>query len=150
MKLNYFAKRLSAIGSTAGRWIATSLICLLAISFVWQGAFFSSTVAIAAPAMNLIAADMGNQAQDKLNEGAGRTKNFIRDTADRVERTANKNANRVDRATDEGSFAERKAKRDASRIEQRAERDASRTQKAVDNSKNAVERTIDSVKNAFD
>ena len=147
MKLNYFAKRLSAIGSTAGRWMAMTLLCLLAVSFVWQGAFFSNTAAIAAP--NLIAADMGKQAQQKASEDAGQTKSFIRDTADKLKRTANKNADRVDRATDNGSYVERKAKRDAARIEQRADRDSARTQKAVDNTKNAVERTIDNIKDTF-
>lgn len=146
MKLNYFVKQVSIVG----RWIATSLFCLSAIAFVWQGAFLSNNAAIAAPATSsLIAADMGDRIQDKTSEGAKNSKNFIQDTKEKVERTANKNASKVDRATDEGSFVERKAKRDAARIEQRAEEDAARTQKAVDKSKNAVERTVDNIKDTF-
>lgn len=146
MKLNYFTKRLS----TVGRWIATTVFCVSAIAFVWQGAFFSNTAAMAAPAANLIAAsDVGSQVQEKASVDAGRAKNFIEDTKNKVKRTANKNADRVDQATDNGSFVERKANRDAARIEQRADQDAARTKKAVDNTKNAVERTVDSIKDAF-
>ncbi len=147
MKLNYFTKVLSPVG----RWIATTLFCVLAIAFVWQGAFFSNTAAMADTAANLIAsADVGDQVQGKASEDAGRAKNFIKDTADKVKRTANKNANRVEQATDDnGSFIERKAKRDRDRIEQRADQDAARTQKAVDKTKNAVERTVDNIKDAF-
>ena len=147
MKLNYIKKRLSI----AGRWMATTLLCLSAIAFFWQGGFFSNTAAIADPAANLIAAaDAGSQVQGKASEDAGRAKNFIEDTKDKVKRTANKNAARVDQATDDNdSFVERKAKRDRDRIEKRADEDAARTKKAVDNTKNAVERTVDSIKDAF-
>lgn len=147
MKLNHFMKGLSTIG----RWMATTLFCLLAITFTWQGAFFSNTTAMATPAANLIAStDAGDQVKEKTSEGAGQAKNFIRDTADKVERTANKNAGRVEQATDDkGSFVERKAKRDRDRIETRAEEDAARTEKAVDNTKNAIERTVDNIKEAF-
>ena len=146
MKLNYFTKR----RSTIGRWVATTLFCVSAIAFVWQGAFFSNTAAMADPATNLIASsDVGDQVQEKTREDAGRAKNFIEDTKDKVKRTANKNASRVDQATDDGSFVERKAKRDRNRIEKRADEDAARTQKAVDNTKNAVERTVDNIKDAF-
>lgn len=145
MKLDYFAKR----RSTMGRWIAMALFCISAIA-VWQSAFFSNTAAIAGPAANLAAADIGDQAQGKASKDAGGTKNFIRDTADRVKGMAKKNADRVEQATDdEGSFVERKAKRDAARIEQRSEQDAARTQKAVDNTKNAAESSVDKIKNAF-
>ena len=66
--------------------MATSLFCLSAIAFLWQGAFLSNTSAMAAPAPNLIAStDVGDQVQEKTNEGAGQAKNFIRDTADRAE-----------------------------------------------------------------
>lgn len=147
MKLNNFTKRLSIVG----RWIATTLFCLSAITFVWQGAFFSNTAAMAAPAASLIAStDAGDQVQEKASVDAGRAKNFIEDTKDKVKETANKNAARVDQATDnDGSFVERKAKRDRDRIEQRAEEDAARTKEAVDNTKNAVERTVDSIKEVF-
>lgn len=146
MKLNCFIKRLSI----TGRRIATTVFCMLAITFVWQGAFLSNA-AMADSTANLVAsADAGDRIQGKASEDAGRAKNFIRDTADKVERTAKKNAARVDEATDDnGSFVERKAKRDAARIEQRAEQDAARTQKAVDNTKNVVERTVDNIKDAF-
>jgi hypothetical protein len=146
MKLNYFTKLVSILG----RWITTTVVCLSAIALVWQGAFFSNTLAIASPVSNsFIAADMGDKVRDKTSEDAGRAKGFIRDTADNVKRTAKKNAERVDRATDnKGNFAERRAKKDAARIEQRAEKDAARTQKAVDKTKNAVKRTVDNVKDA--
>jgi ElaB/YqjD/DUF883 family membrane-anchored ribosome-binding protein len=147
VKLNYFMKRLSI----AGRWMATTMLCLSALAFLWQGAFFSNTAAMAAPAANLVlAADVGDQVQEKASEDAGRAKNFIEDTKDKVKETANKNAARVDQATDENdSFVERKAKRDRDRIEQRADEDAARTEKAVDNTKNAVEGIVDSIKDVF-
>jgi hypothetical protein len=146
MKLNSLTKLLS----TVGRWMATTLLCLSAIALLWQGAFISNTAAMANPIVNAIAsADMGDRVQDKVSKDAGRAKNFIRDTADKVEKTASKNAAKVDNATDEGNFAERKAKRDAARIHQRAEEDAARTEKAVDNTKKAVNRTVDNIKDAF-
>ncbi|WP_315789112.1 hypothetical protein [Fischerella sp. JS2] len=147
MKLNYLMKRLS----TVGRWIAITVFCVSAIAFIWQGAFFSNTTAMADPAVNLIASsDLGDQVQEKTSKDAGRAKSFIRDTADKVEQTAKTNAKRVEQATDDnGSFVERKAKRDAARIEKRAEEDAARTQTAVDNTKNAVERAVDNIKDAF-
>lgn len=144
--MNYLMKRLS----TARRWMATTLLCLSAIAFMWQGAFFSNTSAMATPALNSIAAaDLGDKIQGKASEDAGRAKNFIRDTEDKVKETAKKNAAKVDRATDDGSVAERKAKKDAATIEKRAEEDSARTQKAVDNTKNVVERAVDSIKDAF-
>ncbi len=147
MKLNYFMKRLSI----AGRWIAKSLLCVLAVTFVWQGALFSNTGAMAAPDANLIAtADAGNQVKGKASVDAGRAKNFIEDTKDKVKQTANKNAARVDQAIDKNdSFVERKAKRDRDRIEQRADEDAARTEKAVDKTKNGVKRAVDGIKDIF-
>ena len=147
MKLNYFTKLLS----TVGRWVATTLFCVSAIAFVWQGAFFSNTAAMANPATNLIAAaGTGDQVKGKASVDAGRAKNFIEDTKDKVKQTANKNADRVDQATDDNdSFVERKAKRDRDRIEKRADEDAARTEKAVDKSMNAVERAVDNIKDAF-
>jgi uncharacterized protein (DUF342 family) len=147
VKLNSIMKRLSI----AGRRMATTLFCLSAIAFVWQGAFFSNTTAMAAPAANLIlAADVGSEVQGKASVDAGRAKNFIEDTKDKVKQTANKNADRVEQATDDtDSFVERKAKRDRDLIEQRADEDAARTKKAVDNTKNAVERAVDSIKDVF-
>jgi uncharacterized protein YjbJ (UPF0337 family) len=147
VKLNYFTKPLSIVG----RWIATTLFCMSAIAFVWQGAFFSNPVAMAAPTATLIAdAGVGDKVQGKVSTDAGRAKNFIEDTKDKVKETANKNASRVDQADDEGSFVERKAKSDRDTIEKRAEEDAARTEKAVDNTKNAVQSAIDSIKDAFD
>ncbi|MEW6492564.1 MAG: hypothetical protein AB1589_08655 [Cyanobacteriota bacterium] len=147
MKLNYFTKRLSIVG----RWMATTLFCLSAVTFVWQGTFFSNTTAMAAPAANLIAsAGTSDQVKGKASIDAGRAKNFIEDTKDKVKETANKNAARVDQATDDnGSFIEGKAKRDRDRIEKRAEEDAARTEKAVDNTKNAVESVVDNIKDVF-
>ena len=147
MKLNYFAKHLSVVK----RWVATALLCMSAIAFVWQGGFLANTSAMAAPMTTLIASkDVGDRIQDKTSNDAGRAKGFIRDTADKVERTAKKNANRVEDATDgNGNVLERKAKKDAGRIEKRAEQDAARTEKAVDNTQNAVERTVDNIKDAL-
>lgn len=147
MKLNYLTKGLSLVG----RWMATTLFCLSAFACVWQGTFFSNTVAMAAPAVNAIAsAGTSDQVKGKASEDAGRAKNFIEDTKDKVKQTANKNADRVEQATDDNdSFVERKAKRDRDQIEKRADEDAARTETAVDNTKNAVERTVDSIKDAF-
>jgi len=144
MKLNYWMKRISAVG----RWMANTLLCLAAIAFVWQGAFFSDTNAMAAPA-TLIAANVGDQIQGAADEVRVRSKDLIRDTQDKVEKTANKNAAKVDQANDEGSFVERKAQRDKVRIEKRAEEDADRTEKAVDNSMNAVKGAVEKIKDAF-
>ncbi len=146
MKLNYLMKKLS----TVGRFLAKSVLCVLAIAFVWQGAFFSNTAAMANPTANLIAsADAGDQVKYKASEDAGRAKGFIRDTTDKVKEAAKSNAAKVDRATDDGSFVERKAKSDAATIQRRAEEDASRTQKAVDNAKNVVESAVDKIKDVF-
>ncbi|PAX51152.1 hypothetical protein [Brunnivagina elsteri] len=147
MKPNYCTQRVSILG----RWIATSLFCLSAIAFVWQGAFFHDTAAMASPVANLVAStDAGNQIKGKAREDAGNAKGLIRDAKNQVKKTANKNADRVEEATDgKGSFFARKANRDKARIEKRAEEDASRTQKAVDNTKNAVERTVDNIKDTI-
>jgi hypothetical protein len=147
MKLNYLTKKLSSVG----RWITTTIFCLSAIAFVWQGAGFSQNLALANTGDNLIVvADAGDTVKDKVDRDAGRAKNFIRDTADKVERTANRNADKVEDATDnDGTFIERKAKRDKARIEYRAERDAAKTQKAVDKTQNAIERTVDNIKDAL-
>jgi hypothetical protein len=147
MKLNYLLKQLS----TVGRFLATALFCVSAVAFVWQGAFFSNSAAMAAPTATLIAeADVSSQVQDNLNKGAKLSKDFIEDTKERVERTASKNADKVEQATDDnGSVAERKANRDEARIYKRAEEDAARTKEQVDRSKNAVESAIDSIKDAF-
>jgi len=146
MKLNYFTKGLS----TVGRYLAATVLCVCAMAFVWQGAYFSNTAAIASPAINSIAAaDIGDNVQEKASKDAGRTKNFIQDTEEKVKDAAKTNAAKVDRASDNGSFVERQAKEDAATIEKRAEEDSARTQKAVDNTKNAVERAVDSIKDAF-
>lgn len=144
MKLNYLTKSLS----TLGRWIATTLFCVSAIAFVWQGAFFANTSAMASPAATLIA-DAGSKAEGKANEIAGENKSFVRDVKDKVQDAAKSNAAKVDRATDNDSAVAGKAKRDAARIDAKAEKDAARTQKAIDNSKNVVERTVEGIKDAF-
>ncbi|MEG5135576.1 hypothetical protein QUB52_02655 [Microcoleus sp. A6-C6] len=146
MKLNYFIKRIS----TVGRYLAATVLCVSAMAFVWQSSLFSNTAAMASPAVSSIAAaDLGDQVQNKASTDAGRAKNFIRDTEEKVKETAKTNAAKVDRASEDGSVAERKAKKDAATIEKRAEEDSARTQKAVDNTKNAVERAVDSIKDAF-
>ncbi|MEG3844988.1 hypothetical protein [Microcoleus sp. herbarium14] len=146
MKLNYFTKHLS----TVGRWMAATVLCVCAMAFVWQGAFFSNTAAMASGAVNSIAAaDIGDGVQEKASKDAGRAKNFIRDTEEKVKETAKTNAAKVDRASENGSVAERKAKKDAATIEKRATEDSARTQKAVDKTKNAVESAVDNIKGAF-
>ncbi|MBW4580204.1 MAG: hypothetical protein KME42_11595 [Tildeniella nuda ZEHNDER 1965/U140] len=146
MQLNYFAKRLSAIG----RWLTTALLCVSAIAFVWQGSFVSNVTAMAAPATNLIAAaDAGSEVQGKASKDAGRTKGFVRDTTDKLKQTARTNAAKVDRATDNDSPIGRKAKKDAARIERKADKDSARTQTAIDKTKNAVESAVDNIKDAF-
>ncbi|MBM0742974.1 hypothetical protein JOY44_15400 [Phormidium sp. CLA17] len=147
MQLNLLTKQLSS----AARWITTTVLCVSAIAFIWQGAFSSNMTAMANPNTSLIAAmDAGDKVQEKASKDAGRAKGFIEDTKDKVKQTAKNNAAKVDRATDANdNVFERKAKKDASFIEKRAEEDADRTQKAVDNTKNAVERTVDSIKDAF-
>lgn len=146
MKPNHVMRPLTVLG----RWLATALFGVAAVALIWQGSFFADTTAMAAVHVPVLAADLGSQAQGKASEDAGRTKNFIRDTANKVEETAQKNAQRVEDATDgDGGFIERKAKRDAARIQKRAEEDAARTQDAVDATKNAFERTVDNIKDAF-
>lgn len=135
-------KSITNLLSTIGRWAVAALFCVSAMAFVWQGAFFSNTAAVAAPTAVIAATDAGQVKRDN--------KNFVRDAAAKVKETANKNANRVERATgDNGSFVERKAQRDAARIEKRANEDAARTQRAIDRNVNAAERTVDNVKDAF-
>jgi hypothetical protein len=147
MKLNNFTKRLSLVG----RWTARALLCFSAIVFILQGAFFLPSTAVAAPGSHLFAAaDVGDRVQGAADEIAGRSKDLIRDTTDKVEKTANKNAAKVDRADDRGGFFASKANRDRDRIEQKAERDAARTQAAVDKSKRAVDRTAENLKDALD
>ncbi|MEK0182954.1 MAG: hypothetical protein EAZ78_26145 [Oscillatoriales cyanobacterium] len=61
MNLNYLTKRFS----TARRWMAATVLCLSAIAFVWQGAFFSNTSAMAAPfASSIAAADLVEESVD--------------------------------------------------------------------------------------
>ncbi|MBW4538166.1 MAG: hypothetical protein KME43_03360 [Myxacorys chilensis ATA2-1-KO14] len=144
MKLNYLTKTLSMMG----RWIATTLFCVSAIAFVWQGAFFSNTSALASPASTLIA-NAGSKAEGKASEVAGENKSFVRDVKNKVQDAAKSNAAKVDRATDDDSAIAGKAKRDAARIQKRAEEDASRTQEAIDNNKNVIERTVEGIKDAF-
>jgi len=144
VKLNYFMKRLS----TVGRWMATTLVCVAAIAFVWQGGFFSNTTAVADSTPQLIAtsgADQIKGAADKVTEGS---KKIIRGTENKVKETANTNAAKVDQA-DDGGIAERKATRDKNRIERRAEEDADRTEKRAEKSMGAVKDAVDNIKDAF-
>ena len=145
MQLNYLAKRVSTIG----RLLTTALLCVSAIAFTWQGAFFSSNAAIAAPSNLIAAADAGSEVQGKASKDAGRTKGFVRDTTDKLKKTAKTNAAKVDRATDNDSEIGRKAKKDAARIERKADKDSARTQNAIDKTKNAVESAVDNIKDAF-
>ncbi len=145
MKLNYFMKWLSAVGLR----IATTLVCVAAIAFVWQGGFFSNTTAVADSMPQLIAtsgADQIKGAADKVTEGS---KKIIRGTENKVKETANTNAAKVDQADDDGGIAERKATRDKNRIQRRAEEDADRTEKRAEKSMGAVKDAVDNIKDAF-
>ena len=144
MKLNHFTKQLS----TLGRWIATSLFCLSAIAFVWQGAFFADNSAMASPTL-VAAREAGDKVKDKADDVAKGSKNFIRDTKAKVEDAASSNAKKVDKSTGDDSVAERKAKSDRDTIYNRAEEDAARTEKAVDKSTNAVKGAVEKIKDAF-
>ncbi len=144
MKLNHFTKQLS----TVGRWIATSLFCLSAIAFVWQGAFIADNSAMASPTL-VATRDTGDKVKDTTDDIAKSSKNFIRDTKDKVQDAANSNAKKVDKSTGDDSVAERKAKSDRDTIYKRAEEDAARTEKAVDNNMNAVKGAVEKIKDAF-
>lgn len=144
MKLNNVKKQLS----TVGRWMATTLFCLSAITFVWQGAFFANNSAMASPTL-VATRDAGDTVKEKAEDVAKGSKNFIRDTKDKVQDAASSNAKKVEKSTDSDSAVEGKAKSDRDTIYKRSEEDAARTEKAVDKSMNAVERAVDNIKDAF-
>lgn len=146
MKSSYFAKGLSTIG----RWMATTLVLLSVIAFVWQSPFFANNAAMAAPTETLIAADVGDQIKGAADDVAKGSKNIIRSAEDSVKGAANENASKVKQTDNTGSSVERKAKKDRDRVEQRASEDADRTERAAEKSMNAVERAVDSIKGAFD
>ena len=132
--------------SSIKRWIATSILSLLTIAFVWQGMFLANNTAMAD---SMMLADAGDRIENKVNRGLEETKDFIDDTKKQVKQTANKNASKVDSATDNNSLLENKAEKDSDRIEQKANKDAARTKGAVDKTQNVVESTIDNIKNVF-
>lgn len=144
MKPNSFIKRLS----TLGRWVATTIFCLSAIAFVWQGAFIADNSAMASPTL-VATRDAGDKVKDKADDVAEGSKNFIRDTKNKVQDAASSNARKVDKSTGDDSVAERKAKSDRDTIYKRAEEDAARTEKAVDNNMNAVKGAVEKIKDAF-
>ncbi len=145
MKLNHLTKVLTRLG----RFLATTMFCVSAIAFVWQGAFFSNTAAMANPAVNLIASgDLGDQVKDKASEGFDQSRNFIDDTKERLKNTANKNADKVEAKSNDNDVVG-KANRDAARIEERSESHAANTKEAVDKTENFVERAIDNIKDTF-
>lgn len=144
MKLTNVKKQVSIVG----RWMATTLFCLSAIAFVWQGAFFADNSAMASPTL-VAAKDAGDKVQDKVDDIAKGSKNLIRDTKEKVEDAASSNAKKVDKSTGDDSVAERKAKSDRDTIYKRAEEDAARTEKAVDNNMNAVKGAVEKIKDAF-
>jgi len=139
-----FMKSMTKKFATIAHWAVTALFCVSVFSFAWQGEFFSSTTAMAAPNALVIASTSTGEEVKREN------KSFVQDAAEKVKETANKNADRVEQATDDDdSFIEGKAKRDAARIEKRANEDAARTQEAIEDNVNAIERTIDNIKDAF-
>lgn len=99
--------------------------------------------------LTLFANSLKSLPKDKVDEGAGAVKNFIRDTQDKVKQTARTNASKVDEATDRGNFIERKAKSDKATIEKRANEDAARTEKVIDKERNAIKGVVDKIKDAF-
>ena len=126
--------------SSVKRWIATALLSLLAITFVWQGMFIADNTAMA---------DTANRIENKVDRDIERTKDFVDDTKQQVKKTANRNESKVDRNTDNNSFLENKADKDADRIEKRANEDAANTKEALDETQNVIESTIDNVKEIF-
>lgn len=144
MKLTQFTKQLS----TVGRWVGTTLFCLSVITFVWQGAYFANNSAMAAP-ISIASKDVGDKVQETAQDVTKGSKNFIRDTKDKVKDAASSNAKKVEKSTDSDSTVESKAKSDRDTIFKRADEDAARTEKAVDKSMNAVERVVDNIKDAF-
>ncbi|MDF5728213.1 MAG: hypothetical protein PUP92_09280 [Rhizonema sp. PD38] len=145
MKLNHLTKGLTKVG----RFLATTMFCVSAIAFVWQGAFFSNTAAMANPTVNLIASgDLGDQIKDKASEGFEKSRNFIDDTKESLKNTANKNANKVEAQSNDVDVIG-KANRDAARIEERSDTHAANTKEAVDKTENFVERAIDNIKDTF-
>ena len=116
MKLNQFTKQLS----TVGRWVATTLFCLSAITFVWQGAYFTNNSAMAAP-ISIASGDLGDKVKDKAEDVAKGSKNLIRDTQDKVKDAASSNAKKVEKSTDSDSKVEDKAKSDRDTIFKRAD-----------------------------
>ncbi|PSB12884.1 hypothetical protein C7B62_00560 [Pleurocapsa sp. CCALA 161] len=132
--------------SSVKRWIATSILSLLTIAFVWQGMFIANDTAMADSVM---LADLGDRVENKADRDLDRSKGFIENTKEKVKETANKNASKVDRATDNDSLLENKAKKDANRIENKADKDAARTKKAVDKTQNIIESTVDNIKDVF-
>lgn len=129
--------------------MATAVLGLMAIALIWQSVGFSNTIALASPAKSAIVAASGGYYQTRgsvrgeVDKNMEQTKDFVRNTADKVEQTAFKNAKRVEQATGEkGGFFSRRARNDAARIQKRAEGDAARTQRAIDNTKNAIKDAV--------
>lgn len=143
MKLNKFTKWAAMLG----RWTATMVFCVVATTFVWQGAFLSNTQAIAAP--HLIATSAGDKIEQAADDVRAGSKDLIRDVKGNVKKAAADNAAKVDRADDEGSFVERKAKEDKARVQSKAEADAARTENVVDKSMDAVKSAVNKVESVF-
>ena len=129
--------------------MATTLVCVAAIAFVWQGGFFSNTTALVDSMPQLIATSGADQIKGAADKVTETSKNIIRGTEDKVKEAANSNAAKVDQADEDGGTAERKAKRDKNRIERRASEDAARTEKRAEKSMNAVKDAVDNIKDAF-
>jgi hypothetical protein len=132
--------------SSMKRWIVTSILSLLTITFVWQGMFVNNNIAMAD---SLVLADIYNRVENKVDRDVENTKGFIQDTKEQVKETANRNASKVDRATDNDSLLENKAEKDADRIENKANKDAAKTKKTVDKTENIIDSAIDNIKDVF-
>ena len=121
------------------RCLSVAVICLLTVSFAWQGSFVATAMA-----------DVGDRIESKVDRDIDSTKDFIDNTKQSVKNTANRNAGKIDRATDESSIVDNKAEKDADRIENKANKDAARTKDALDKTDNVIESAIDSIKDVFD
>ena len=127
--------------SSIKRWVATGLLSLLAITFIWQGAFIVDNAAMA---------DTADKIENKVDRDLDRTKNFVDDVKQSVKNSADRSESRVDESTDgDNGLIENKADKDEQRIYDRANEDAARTKKAIDKTNNVIDDAIESVKDVF-
>lgn len=128
--------------SSIKRWVATGLLSLLAIAFVWQGSLITDNVALA---------DTADKVENKVGQGLENSKDFVDNVKQSVKQSASKSESRVDESTDgDDGLIENKADKDAARIKSKADSDAASTKDAIDKTGNVIEDAIDGIKNVFD